>query len=71
MRSAGDTRAGPDHVIDGVQDVLAGFQIGRGQQVVELLHRLRPDDDRSDREMADYEGQREMSDRQPGLSRDL
>jgi len=62
-----DVGAGRDDLVDPVEDLVGERDIGAGQQVVELLHRVRPDDRAGYAGMGDREGQREVRHRQAGF----
>src|SRR5450631_160134 len=62
-----DGGAGRDDLVDLVEDVVGERDVGGGEQVVELLHRVRPDDRAGHAGMGDRERYREVRHRQAGL----
>src|SRR5580704_19373097 len=52
-----DVGAGRDDLVDLVEDLVGERDVGAGEQVVELLHRVRPDDRAGHAGMGDREGQ--------------
>src|SRR3954471_5301715 len=63
--------AGRDDLVDAVERLGVERHVGTRDQVVELLHRLRPDDGRRDGRVRDAPREREVGERYTGVGRDL
>ena len=66
-----ELRARRDDLVDAVQDVVTEHDVGSGEEVVKLLRRPRPDDDRGDGRMSSDEGVRQMGQWQSSLRGEL
>jgi hypothetical protein len=62
-----DVGAGWDDLVDPVEDLVGQADLDTGEQVIELLHRSRPEDRARDSRVGDREGHREVRYRQARL----
>jgi len=65
-----DVGAGRDDLVDPVEDLVGERDVDAGEQVIELLHRARPDEGAGHAGMGDRERHREVRHRQARLLRD-